>query len=244
MNEDIAQARRALLSSLPVPLSRADARLLQAHLRVKLLLWESSLGSLLLLKRALDVAVSGTALLLFSPFLLFVALLVWLDDPGPVFYTQIRVGQHGRLFRFYKFRSMRVGADRMKDALVAQNESKDGVIFKMRNDPRITRVGRHLRRFSIDEAPQILNVFLGDLAIVGPRPPLPREVALYTLEERKRLHVKPGLTCFWQIQGRSDIPFKDQVRLDLQYISSQNLWTDLLIIVKTVPAVLLGRGAY
>lgn len=244
MNEETARARRALLATLPVPLSRADARLLRARLRVKLVIWESSLGSLLVLKRLLDIFVSGTALLLFSPVLALVALLVWIDDPGPIFYTQIRVGQDGRLFRFYKFRSMRVGADKMKDALIAQNESKDGVIFKMKNDPRITRVGKYLRRFSIDEAPQILNVLTGDLAIVGPRPPLPREVALYTLEERKRLHAKPGLTCFWQIQGRSDIPFKDQVRLDLQYIASQNVWTDLLIIVKTVPAVLFGKGAY
>jgi lipopolysaccharide/colanic/teichoic acid biosynthesis glycosyltransferase len=187
---------------------------------------------------------SGLALLLGLPFLAVVALLVYLDDPGPIFYTQTRVGQDGRLFPFYKFRSMRVGADKMKDQLIQQNESKDGVIFKMKNDPRITRVGKYLRRFSVDEAPQILNVFLGDLSIVGPRPPVPREVALYTLEDRKRLHVKPGLTCFWQIQGRSEIPFKEQVRLDLQYISSQGFWMDLWIIIKTVPAVLLGRGAY
>lgn len=244
MNEETTRARRELLATLPVPLSRADARLLHLRQRIKLSAWESSLGSLLALKRLLDIAISGTALLVFSPLLLLVALLVWIDDPGPVFYTQIRVGQDGRPFRFYKFRSMRIGADKMKDQLVAQNESKDGVIFKMRNDPRITRVGKYLRRFSVDEAPQILNVLLGDLAIVGPRPPLPREVSLYTLEERKRLHARPGLTCFWQIQGRSDIPFKDQVRLDLQYISSQSLWTDLQIIVKTVPAVLFGKGAY
>lgn len=244
MNEEIARARRELLAQLPVPLTQADARLLRARQRAKLALWELTLGGVLTLKRLLDIAISGTALLLFSPFLLLVALLVYVDNPGPIFYTQIRVGQDGRLFRFYKFRSMRVGADKMKDALIQQNESKDGVIFKMKNDPRITRVGKYLRRFSVDEAPQILNVLFGDLAIVGPRPPLPREVALYTLEDRKRLHVKPGLTCFWQIQGRSDIPFKDQVRLDLQYISSQSLWMDIVIILKTVPAVLLGKGAY
>ncbi len=244
MNEEISRARRELLATLPVPLTRADAKLLRLRLRVKLAAWEMSLSSVLTVKRLLDILISGSALMIFSPFLLFVALLVWLDDPGPIFYTQTRVGQDGRLFRFYKFRSMRVGADKMKDALIQQNESKDGVIFKMKNDPRITRVGKYLRRFSVDEAPQILNVFFGDLAIVGPRPPIPREVALYTLEERKRLHVKPGLTCFWQIQGRSDIPFKDQVRLDLQYISSQSLLTDILIIIKTVPAVLLGKGAY
>lgn len=244
MNDEIARARRELLAQLPVPLTQADARLLRARQRTKLALWELSLGGVLTLKRVLDILISGSALLIFSPFLLFVALLVYLDDPGPIFYTQVRVGQNGQLFRFYKFRSMRVGADKMKDALIQQNESKDGVIFKMKNDPRITRVGKYLRRFSVDEAPQIFNVLIGDLAIVGPRPPLPREVALYTLEERKRLHAKPGLTCFWQIQGRSDIPFKDQVRLDLQYISSQSLWMDIVIILKTVPAVLLGKGAY
>jgi lipopolysaccharide/colanic/teichoic acid biosynthesis glycosyltransferase len=118
------------------------------------------------------------------------------------------------------------------------------VIFKMKHDPRITRVGRFIRRFSIDEMPQFVNVLLGDLALVGPRPPVPREVAEYTLEERKRLHAKPGLTCLWQIQGRSEIPFKEQVRLDLQYIHSQSLWKDIVIMLKTVPAVLLGRGAY
>ena len=244
MNESLSSARRELLAQLPVPLSRAEVVRLRWSLRAKLLAWELSLGSVLVVKRMLDILISGTALLLFSPVLLLVALLVYLDDPGPIFYTQTRVGQDGRLFPFYKFRSMRVGADKMKDQLIQQNESKDGVIFKMKNDPRITRVGKYLRRFSVDEAPQILNVFLGDLSIVGPRPPVPREVALYTLEDRKRLHVKPGLTCFWQIQGRSEIPFKEQVRLDLQYISSQGFWMDLWIIIKTVPAVLLGRGAY
>ncbi len=244
MNESISSARRELLARLPVPLSRAEVMRLRWALRFKLALWEGSLGGMLAIKRGLDILISGTALLMFSPVLLLVALLVYLDDPGPIFYTQIRVGQHGRLFPFYKFRSMRVGADKMKDQLIQQNESKDGVIFKMKNDPRITRVGKYLRRFSVDEAPQILNVLLGDLSIVGPRPPVPREVAQYTLEDRKRLHVKPGLTCFWQIQGRSEIPFKEQVRLDLQYIASQGFWMDLWIIIKTVPAVLLGRGAY
>jgi lipopolysaccharide/colanic/teichoic acid biosynthesis glycosyltransferase len=244
MNDAVSSARRELLAQLPVPLSRAGVMRLQLKLRLKLAVWEWTLGSALAIKRLLDIVISGTALLMFSPFLLLVALLVYLDDPGPIFYTQTRVGQDGRLFPFYKFRSMRVGADKMKDQLIQQNESKDGVIFKMKNDPRITRVGKYLRRFSVDEAPQILNVLLGDLSIVGPRPPVPREVAQYTLEDRKRLHAKPGLTCFWQIQGRSEIPFKEQVRLDLQYISSQGFWMDLWIIVKTVPAVLLGRGAY
>lgn len=244
MNAKGSMARRELLAALPVPLSRSGLHLLQWRQRLKLRLWESSIGSALALKRMVDILLSGLALVAGLPFFLAIALLIYLDDPGPVFFVQTRVGKDGRLFPFYKFRSMRVDAEKLKDQLMRQNESKDGVIFKMKNDPRITRVGKYLRRFSIDEAPQVLNVFLGDLSIVGPRPPVPREVALYSLEERKRLHVKPGLTCFWQIQGRSDIPFKDQVRLDLQYISSQSFWTDLWIIVKTVPAVLLGKGAY
>ena len=244
MNQSESIARRELLAALPVPMSRSGVHLLRLRQRIKLRLWESSLGSVLAVKRIVDLLLSGAALLFGLPFFAITALLLYLDDPGPIFYTQTRVGKDGRLFPFYKFRSMRVGADKMKDQLMQQNESKDGVIFKMKNDPRITRVGKYLRRFSIDEAPQILTVFLGDLSIVGPRPPLPREVAMYSLEERKRLHIKPGLTCFWQIQGRSDIPFKDQVRLDLQYISSQSLWMDVWIIIKTIPAVLLGKGAY
>lgn len=244
MNDHLSMARRDMLATLPVPMSQAGIHLLRLRQRIKLRMWEHSIGSVLAVKRLIDIVLSGMALLFGLPFFALVALLVYLDDPGPVFYTQTRVGKDGRLFPFYKFRSMRVGADKMKDQLIQQNESKDGVIFKMKNDPRITRVGKTLRRFSIDEAPQILNVFLGDLSIVGPRPPIPREVAQYTLEERKRLHIKPGLTCFWQIQGRSDIPFKDQVRLDLHYIASQSVWMDLWIILKTIPAVLLGKGAY
>jgi hypothetical protein len=154
MNESLSSARRELLAQLPVPLSRAGVMRLRWSLRAKLLAWELSLGSVLVVKRTLDILISGTALLLFSPVLLLVALLVYLDDPGPIFYTQTRVGQDGRLFPFYKFRSMRVGADKMKDQLIQQNESKDGVIFKMKNDPRITRVGKYLRRFSVDEAPR------------------------------------------------------------------------------------------
>jgi lipopolysaccharide/colanic/teichoic acid biosynthesis glycosyltransferase len=132
----------------------------------------------------------------------------------------------------------------MKDALREQNESSGGVIFKMKDDPRVTRVGRVLRRFSIDETPQFVNVLLGDLALVGPRPPIPEEVAQYSLSDRKRLHVKPGITCLWQIQGRSDVPFDKLVSLDMQYIRSQSFLKDIVIIIKTIPAVLFGRGAY
>lgn len=137
-----------------------------------------------------------------------------------------------------------MNADKMKDQLSEENESKDGVIFKMKNDPRITKVGKVIRKFSIDELPQLFNVLIGDMSLVGPRPPVPKEVAEYTLEDRKRLHIKPGITCIWQISGRSDIPFKQQVELDMKYISSQSLWTDMKILILTIPAVITGKGAY
>ncbi|NCD32405.1 MAG: sugar transferase [Spartobacteria bacterium] len=244
MNEMIYKVRMELFKELDMPVSKADARLLARRQRRRLLLWEVNLKSLYAIKRMMDVAASLVGLLLLSPVFLVVGLLIMLEDGRPVFYTQDRVGLNGVLFRFYKFRSMYRNADKMKAELSEQNESGDGVIFKMKKDPRVTRMGRFIRRYSIDEMPQFLNVLSGDLALVGPRPPLPKEVALYTLDERKRLHVKPGLTCLWQVQGRSDIPFKDQVRLDLKYIHSQSVWTDIKIILQTVPAVLLGKGAY
>ena len=244
MNAAIYQARRELFEALNLPASRAGFRLLRWRQRAKLVVWEAHLSGLHVVKRLMDILISLTTLILFSPLFLGVGLAIVLEDGWPVFYTEDRVGLNGRIFRFHKFRSMCRDADERKDTLMAQNDSGDGVIFKMKNDPRVTRVGRFIRRFSIDETPQVLNVLVGDLAVVGPRPPVPREVAQYTLADRKRLHVKPGLTCLWQIQGRSDIPFKQQVRLDLNYIHSQSVWKDIVIILKTVPAVLLGRGAY
>jgi lipopolysaccharide/colanic/teichoic acid biosynthesis glycosyltransferase len=244
MNETVLQARRELFETLHLPVSKAEVRTLRWRLRAKLAIWELTVGGLFGLKRLMDIAVALSGLIIMTPLFLFVAAMIVIEDGFPIFYMQDRVGMNGRVFRFYKFRSMYRNADKMKDKLMEQNESQDGVIFKMKNDPRVTRIGRFIRRYSVDEMPQFLNVLMGDLAVVGPRPPVPREVALYTLEDRKRLHVKPGLTCLWQIQGRSEIPFREQVRLDLQYIHSQSLWQDILIIVKTVPAVLLGRGAY
>jgi lipopolysaccharide/colanic/teichoic acid biosynthesis glycosyltransferase len=139
---------------------------------------------------------------------------------------------------------MVMNADKMKDALLEQNESKDGVIFKMKDDPRITKTGKFIRKFSIDELPQLFNVFLGDMSLVGPRPAVPREVREYSLDERKRLHVIPGITGIWQVSGRSDIPFNEQVLLDMQYIRSQSIWNDIIILLKTIPAVVTGKGAY
>jgi lipopolysaccharide/colanic/teichoic acid biosynthesis glycosyltransferase len=139
---------------------------------------------------------------------------------------------------------MIMNADKIKAQLAEQNESAAGVIFKMKKDPRVTKTGRIIRKFSIDELPQLINVLKGDMSLVGPRPPLPKEVAEYTLEQRKRLHVIPGITCLWQVSGRSDIPFTDQVRLDLQYIQSAGIVNDIRLLLKTIPAVLSGRGAY
>ena len=225
-------------------MSKGDVRRFQRRQRIKLLLWEFSLSSLYLLKRVMDFSAALVGLILLSPLFLLLALLIVIEDGWPVFYTQKRVGQDGRIFPFYKFRSMVRNADKIKEKLQQQNESKDGVIFKMKHDPRITRIGRFIRRYSLDELPQLFNVLIGDMSLVGPRPPIPSEVAQYTLEDRKRLDVKPGLTCIWQISGRSDIPFHEQVRLDVRYIRNQGFWSDLLILLKTIPAVLLGKGAY
>ncbi|MGV3526662.1 MAG: sugar transferase [Candidatus Sericytochromatia bacterium] len=195
-------------------------------------------------KRALDVLGALTALVLLAPLMLCTALAIWLEDRGPVFFAQERVGEQGRVFRFYKFRSMVRHAEALKDQLAHLNESGDGVIFKSRRDPRITRVGRVIRRFSIDELPQIWNVLRGDMSLVGPRPPVPREVADYTPEDRKRLDVRPGLTCIWQVSGRSEIPFRQQVQMDQDYMLRRSLRLDLLLLCKTVKAVMGGRGAY
>ena len=206
--------------------------------------WLLIIGGAKGLKRLIDIVVSLAMLILLSPLFLVVAVLIKLTDGGPAIYWQTRVGKWGREFRFPKFRSMVAGADRMKDALLEQNEQADGVTFKMKRDPRVTWIGRFIRKFSIDELPQLWCVLKGDMTLVGPRPPVPREVAEYSLADRRRLDVRPGLTCLWQVSGRSEIPFSRQVELDVSYIESQSLWLDLKILLRTVPAVLLGRGAY
>ena len=195
-------------------------------------------------KRIVDLVASGLGLVVLSPVFLLIGLLVRATSPGPAIFRQTRVGRYGRHFSFYKFRSMYVDAEARRAALLAQNESRDGVIFKMKKDPRITPVGRVLRRTSLDELPQLFNVFIGDMSLVGPRPPLPSEVREYSLEDRKRLNVKPGITCLWQVSGRSEIPFAKQVTLDKEYIRSQGFLSDLFILLKTVPAILTGKGAY
>ena len=196
-------------------------------------------------KRLLDLALVLPALVLLLPLFTAVALAIWLGDRGPVLYWQQRVGRHGRVFRFPKFRSMRTDADQARQQLLAGNQhGSQGVTFKMRHDPRITRVGRFIRRTSIDELPQLWNVLRGDMSLVGPRPPLCSEVARYTQADRERLDVTPGLTCIWQVSGRSDVPFPQQVEMDIAYIHQRSLATDVALLARTVPAVIKGRGAY
>ena len=193
-------------------------------------------------KRVIDVAGAGLALAALAPVFAVVAVLIKRDG-GPVFFGQTRVGRGGRTFRFYKFRSMVVDAEARRAELFGENE-RGGFTFKMRRDPRVTPIGRFLRRTSLDELPQLWNVLKGDMSLVGPRPALPSEVEMYTYEERARLAVTPGITCIWQVSGRADLPFDDQVRLDVEYIENRSLRLDIKLMLLTLPAMIHGRGAY
>jgi lipopolysaccharide/colanic/teichoic acid biosynthesis glycosyltransferase len=217
---------------------------LQCYLRLKRMLWSYVVNGSHMAKRALDVVLSLVALILLGPLFLLISLLIKLEDGSPVIFPQTRVGRFGREFQMFKFRSMHPNAEARLKEVLANNQHETGVTFKIKNDPRITRVGRWLRKFSFDELPQFYNVLRGDMSLVGPRPPLPREVARYSLADRRRLSVKPGITCIWQISGRAEIDFSGQVQLDVRYIESRNLWEDLKILCKTIPAVMRGTGAY
>lgn len=195
------------------------------------------------LRRGQDILFSTIALLVLWPFLLLVALVIYIDDPhGSPIFKQTRCGRNGKTFQLYKFRSMYVDAEERLEELLDENEM-DGPAFKIKNDPRITRVGHILRRTSIDELPQLWNILKGDMSIVGPRPALPREVEMYDSYQRQRMYVTPGLTCYWQIQpNRNEISFEDWMALDIQYIQERNFWVDWKIIFKTVKVVLTGQG--
>ncbi len=195
------------------------------------------------LKRLFDILVSAILLLLLTPLFAVIATAVWVEDGGPIFFAQTRVGKFGRHFKMYKVRSMCLNAEEKLRELLAQNQHREGVTFKIKDDPRITRVGRVLRKYSLDELPQLFNVLIGDMSLVGPRPPVPREVAKYSLADRRRLATKPGITCIWQVSGRSEIDFSGQVKLDVNYIEKQSFLLDLLILVRTIPAVVSGKGA-
>jgi len=218
--------------------------LLVLRVALKTGLWRVTGNAYASLKRSLDVCVASLLLVLLSPWLLLVALAIRLESPGPILFHQLRVGYRGQTFKFWKFRSMYQDAEQRRRQLEQANEMQGGVLFKMKKDPRITRVGRFIRKFSIDELPQLWNVLIGEMTLVGPRPALPGEVARYSLRDRQRLDAKPGITCIWQVSGRSNIPFEQQVKLDLRYIYFQSIKQDLKILLQTIPAVLTGRGAY
>jgi exopolysaccharide biosynthesis polyprenyl glycosylphosphotransferase len=200
-------------------------------------------GARLVLKGLVDRSAAAVALILLAPLLATLAVTIWLSDRGPALFTQVRVGKHGRAFRIYKFRTMVVDAERRRAQLLGNNDS-DGILFKLRKDPRVTALGAHLRRWSIDELPQLINVFLGDMSLVGPRPALPDEAAKYADRVRRRLVVKPGLTGLWQVNGRSDLSWDESVRLDLRYVENWSFALDVQILWKTISVLFRGSGAY
>jgi exopolysaccharide biosynthesis polyprenyl glycosylphosphotransferase len=200
-------------------------------------------GFRLVVKGLFDRCVAGAALVLLSPLMGALAAAIWLSDRGPALFTQVRVGKDGHAFRIFKFRTMVVDAEQRREQLLESNDF-DGVLFKLRKDPRVTAVGAHLRRWSIDELPQLINVFLGHMSLVGPRPALPGEAAAYADHVRRRLVVKPGLTGLWQVNGRSDLSWEESVRLDLRYVENWSFVLDLQIMWKTISVLVRGSGAY
>lgn len=232
------------MSNLNTP-DLQSQRLLRFKAKYACLSWSLRTRSLYLFKRTLDLCVTIPALIVLAPLFGAVALMIKLNDRGPALFWQRRVGINGKEFLFPKFRSMSVNAEVVRKALEIQNEhGASGVTFKMKHDPRITAVGRFIRRTSIDELPQLWCVLKGEMSLVGPRPALPQEVSRYTIADRQRLTVVPGLTCIWQVNGRSEVPFPQQVLMDIEYIQKQSLVTDIKLLGETVPAVVKGRGAY
>lgn len=196
------------------------------------------------IKRCFDVIASSLGLIILSPFFLIIAICIKIDDPnGPIFYSAYRIGKNEKPFKMFKFRSMITDADKLKDALMTQNEVS-GAMFKLKSDPRITNVGRIIRKYSLDELPQLANVLQGKMSLVGPRPPLEAEVKSYTDFDKQRLLVKPGCTGSWQVGGRNDVSFDEMVKLDLHYICTRSIWLDLKIILKTIIIMIKPNGAY
>jgi len=211
--------------------------------RFLLLTWGLRIALLERLKRIFDIFVASLTLICTSPLFLITAIAIKLDSSGPIFFRQERVGKWGELFECYKFRSMYINAEQRKAELMALNEA-DEIVFKMKEDPRITRVGRIIRKLSIDELPQLINVLQGEMSLVGPRPPIPIEVVQYSYDQFKRLEVTPGITGLQQISGRSDLDFKRWIELDLEYVHSQSVLQDIIILLKTIPTVFSRKGAY
>ena len=195
------------------------------------------------IKRLIDVVCSFLGVLVLSPLFIIIAIIIKTTSKGPVFFSQRRVGKNGKEFYMYKFRSMVVNAEELKEKLSAQNEMS-GPMFKMKDDPRVTKVGKFIRKTSIDELPQLWNVLKGDMSLVGPRPSLPKEVAQFEDWMYKRLEVKPGLTCYWQVSGRNNIDFEDWMKLDVKYVKERNLWIDIKLIFKTVGVLFGDKNAH
>lgn len=195
------------------------------------------------IKRVIDVVCSFVGVLVLSPLFVVIAIIIKFTSKGPVFFSQKRVGRDGKEFKMYKFRSMVVNAEELKEKLAAQNEMS-GPMFKMKDDPRVTKVGKFIRKTSIDELPQLLNVLKGDMSLVGPRPSLPKEVAQFEDWMYRRLEVKPGLTCYWQVSGRNNIDFEDWMKLDIRYVDERNLWIDIKLIFKTVGVLFGDKNAH
>lgn len=197
----------------------------------------------LVLKRLMDIIGASLGLIIALPIMLIVAILIKLEDPkGPIFFSQIRNGTYPKTFKMYKFRSMYIDAEERLQELMHLNE-QSGPAFKIKDDPRITKIGKFIRKTSLDELPQLLNVLKGDMSLVGPRPAIPREVEQYTAYQKQRLFVKPGLTCIWQVSGRNNIGFDEWVELDIEYIKTRNLWLDIKLILMTIPAMLGDENA-
>ncbi|MFR4231644.1 sugar transferase [Clostridium sp.] len=194
-------------------------------------------------KRGIDVIVAGVGLILLSPIITIVACAIKLTSKGPIFFLQKRVGENGKLFNMYKFRSMVVNAEELKEKLKHKNEMS-GPMFKMKDDPRVTKVGKFIRKTSLDELPQLWNVLKGDMSLVGPRPSLPKEVEQFDSWMFKRLTVRPGLTCYWQVSGRNNIDFEDWMKLDVKYVEERNLWIDIKLIFKTVGVLFGDKNAH
>jgi exopolysaccharide biosynthesis polyprenyl glycosylphosphotransferase len=195
------------------------------------------------IKRVIDVVCSFVGVLVLSPLFVVIAIIIKFTSKGPVFFSQKRVGRDGKEFKMYKFRSMVVNAEELKEKLVAQNEMS-GPMFKMKDDPRVTKVGKFIRKTSIDELPQLFNVLKGDMSLVGPRPSLPKEVAQFEDWMYRRLEVKPGLTCYWQVSGRNNIDFEDWMKLDIKYVDERSTWIDIKLIFKTVGVLFGDKNAH
>lgn len=195
------------------------------------------------IKRLIDIICSFVGILVLSPLFIIIAIIIKFTSKGPVFFSQKRVGRNGKEFDMYKFRSMVVNAEELKEKLAAQNEMS-GPMFKMKDDPRVTKVGKFIRKTSLDELPQLWNILKGDMSLVGPRPSLPKEVAQFDEWMYKRLEVKPGLTCYWQVSGRNNIDFEDWMKLDVKYVEEKNLWIDIKLICKTVFVLFGDKNAH